>query len=395
MAFAFHSPLAESWSAAAENPLAAALAELRSAGHDVIDLVSANPHEHGLRFPDDVLADIVGRTLQESPSVHVYSPDSLGQHEAREAVADFYRRRGEPADPARIVLTPGTSMAYFYALRLLTRAGDDVLAPKPGYPLFDNLCELCGLRLRHYHLRESAEGWRPDPEEIAWQCTPRTRVLMLVSPHNPTGMVLRPEELEAIAAVARRKNLAVIFDEVFSEFLQHPGQALPRPRAEQFPLVLTLNGFSKMFSLPGWKFGWMKIDGDDAAVRPLLAALEQMSDTFLPVNELVQATAPTLFDAGREVSERLSREYAERRALAHQLSPRAAHLPESGVYLALKLPPSDESELNAVLRLLRDHHVHAHPGFYYDLPGHLVITCVPRPELIREGMRRIGEALSR
>src|SRR5262249_10476925 len=130
------------------------------------------------------------------------------------------------------------------------------------------------------------------------QITTRTRAIILISPHNPTGMVADDSQLAGLAEIAGRHHLPIIADEVFGEFLFGIDK-LPRAAYTNAPLVFTLNGFSKMFALPGIKAGWMVVSGEDGLVRKSMSALEMMSDTFLPVNEMVQFAVPGIFTRGR------------------------------------------------------------------------------------------------
>lgn len=381
-------PLIESWSDAAAGPLNKALEARRRAGLPIIDLITTNPHEAGLCFPPDDLRAIVDDALTSCRTVSVYTPDPRGQAPARQAIAAYYAARGTPVDANQIVLTPGTSMGYFQAIRLLTQPGDDILVPKPGYPLLDDLADICGTQLRRYHLRPGEGGWRIDPGELEFQITPRTRAVVIVSPHNPTGSVASSEELATIGAVCRRHGIALLFDEVFCEFL-HPDTTFPRPRAADSPLCVTLNGFSKMLSLPQWKIAWMAVSGDDEKTKSFLAALEHLSDAFLPVNELAQAMIPSLLDVGaRKVIPALAAAYRDRLQLAITLCRHPTHMPEGGVYLCARLPEGAHDE-NHALSLLSDHGVLVHPGYYYDMPGHIVMTAVATPEQLRLALARV------
>jgi aspartate/methionine/tyrosine aminotransferase len=436
------------WSSAAPAPLAAAAEALRAAGRPPLDLIAANPHDHGLVFPAERLRAIVDRALAAS-AVARYEPDPLGAPDARRAVAEFYRRRGwpdDPLDPARIVLAPGTSQAYFYALRLLTDPGDEVLVASPGYPLLDDLCAVAGVGLRRYHLKCDAGQWRPDVAEIDFQCTPRTRAVMVVSPHNPTGCMFTAADYAALGEVCRQRGLALVVDEVFSECLApitgsppassssiasmpsmppSPDLAvpppLPRPNPADFPLVLILNGVSKMLSLPGWKLAWMAVGGDPARVAPFMNALERLSDTFLPVPDLQQAMLPDLLAAGDGVDGEagacggrvideigmigvigdLAAAYARRRSAALEALTHAGFRPDAcpaGVYLCPRLPervgspadasiPADEA---FALDALDHAGVLIHPGHYYGLPNHWVMTCVAGEGTLEAAIGRIA-----
>jgi len=258
--------------AASKNPLYLLRDELNHDGRAVIDLVRGNVNEHGIVFPPEVLSAI----LQDAAkSARVYQPDSFGQTPAREAVCAYYNGL-IPAN--QLVITPGTSVSYWYCFKLLAEPGDEILTPQPSYPLFDYIAKLCGVNLRHYRLREDRD-WTIDLNHLEDQITTKTRAIVLISPHNPTGMVAGDSDLRALAEIATRHRLPIISDEVFSEFL-FGMESLPRPASTNAPLVFTLNGFSKMFALPGMKIGWIGLSGDPGLVAKSLSAMELISDTF-------------------------------------------------------------------------------------------------------------------
>lgn len=277
------------------NPLYKLRDEITSAGHAVVDLTSGNVTEQGILFPQPLLEGILTEASRRS---RIYRPDSFGQMPAREAVSRYYLAQGIEIPPEQILLTPGTSLSYWYCFKLLADEGDEILCPRPSYPLFDYIAALSGVRLVSYRLDEEQQ-WAIDFANIENSISTRTRALVVISPHNPTGHVSTQNELDKIGELALRHDLAIIADEVFSEFLIER-RTLPRPTGSRAPLVLTLNGFSKMFALPGIKFGWMAVSGEQEKVRRAMRALELISDTFLPVNEIVQAAAPDIFEQGRD-----------------------------------------------------------------------------------------------
>ena len=132
------SSLAESL-AAAKNPLYILHDKLRADGHEILDLVKGNVNEHGIVYPQEVLRDILRNATEQA---RVYKPDSLGQMKAREAIASYYDGK-IPAE--QIVVTPGTSVSYWYCFKLLAEPGDEILTPQPSYPLFEYIARLCGV----------------------------------------------------------------------------------------------------------------------------------------------------------------------------------------------------------------------------------------------------------
>jgi alanine-synthesizing transaminase len=374
-----------------KNPLYRRRDELQSQGIILTDLISGNVNEQGILFPQEALVEILVRAAHRCT---IYRPDSFGQKAAREAICAHYAARGISIPAENFLLTPGTSIAYWYSFRLLADEGDEILCPSPSYPLFDYIAALSGVRLIPYRLEEK-DGWAIDREYLESVVSTRTRAIVLISPHNPTGYVASREEIAAMAEVAARHDLAIISDEVFSEFLI-AGDEFPRAAASSAPLVLTLNGFSKMYALPGIKLGWMAVSGELKRVARALQALELISDTFLPVSEFTQAAVGDIFRMGEEFLADYARQVRERWRLAHsELSAgnRCKYVaPGGGFYVTLRLDDSDEE--GAALKALNDEHLLVHPGYYYDMkPHHLVISFIQHPDVLRNAMPRLLRAL--
>ncbi len=369
------------------NPLYRLLGEIRAQGYKIIDLVSGNVTEHGIVFPQELLEAILMRVCRVAA---VYRPDSLGQLSAREAIASYYAEAGLSVNPGRILLTPGTSISYWYCFKLLADEGDEILCPCPSYPLFDHIAALSGVTMVPYPLDESG-GWSIDPDCVESQISTRTRAIVLISPHNPTGHVASDEELRNLAEIAARHRLALISDEVFSEFLLAAGR-FPRAAATAAPLVMTLNGFSKMFALPGIKLGWMALTGEEEPVQDAMRSLEFISDTFLPVNELVQAAVPAILDEGRLFLGACRQEIRMRWETARSLLSRATECrfvdPEGGFYVTVNIGETDEER--AAEKILAESHILVHPGHFYEIrPNHLVFSFAHEPGVIRRALPAI------
>ena len=366
--------------------------ELKAPGYEIRDLVSGNINECGYVFPQNLIEEILARATREC---RVYLPDSFGRLSAREAVSEFYAGYGVTIDPSDILITPGSSMAYWYCFRLLANAGDEILCPRPSYPLFDYIALMADVKLTSYRMSEE-NGWAIDLEYLEANITTRTRAIVLISPHNPTGYIASAEEIAALSDIARRHNLPIISDEVFSEFLIEPGE-LPRPATGGAPLVFTLNGFSKMLAMPGMKFGWMTVSGDEDKVRQAMRALELISDIFLPVNEIAQAAAPEFFQLGNavrfEFAMRIRKAWLSTEQHLSKTKACRYEKPHGGFYVVLNLTSGsgaccDEEE--TARRVLRDNHLLVHPGYFYDMdPHHLILCFVQEPEIINTAFPKL------
>ena len=164
----------------APNRLAQAVVEQRRSGRAFIDLTESNPTQAGFEYPPDLLASLASaRALR-------YEPSPCGAIDARRAIAGDYRRQGMTVPPDRIVLTASTSDAYSLLFKVLADARDEVLVPRPSYPLLDHLTRLDLVASRPYDL-DLHGSWSIDFGSLERALTPRTRAVVVVSPNNPTG----------------------------------------------------------------------------------------------------------------------------------------------------------------------------------------------------------------
>ncbi|MBI3697914.1 MAG: pyridoxal phosphate-dependent aminotransferase, partial [Acidobacteria bacterium] len=272
------------------NRLARAAGERRRAGKTILDLTESNPTRCGFEYD---AATIQGALAD--PRGLVYDPQPRGLLAAREAVAAYY---GGRVSPERILLTAGSSEAYGFLFRLLADAGDNVLAPQPGYPLFEFLSRLDDIEVAGYRL-EYHHGWEIDFSSLEAAAGPRTRAVMVIHPNNPTGSLVGPEERERLVEFCRRTGLALIADEVFLDYCL-PGAM---GRAGSFAgtdevLNFTLNGLSKTAALPKMKLGWIVTGGPPREVEEAMARLDIIADTYLSVGTPVHWALPRLL-AGR------------------------------------------------------------------------------------------------
>src|SRR5438067_13703439 len=161
------------------NALTERLRARREAGAEIVDLTESNPTRAGFVYPAEQIAQALA-----DPRALLYEPAPAGLAGARQAVAQGYY--GSRVDPSRILLTASTSEAYAYLIKLLTDPGDELLVPRPSYPLFEFLAALESVRISQYPLVYDP-GWTIDIEALAAAVTDRTRALVLVNPNNPTG----------------------------------------------------------------------------------------------------------------------------------------------------------------------------------------------------------------
>src|SRR5439155_4629390 len=174
----------------------------------------------------------------------VYSPAPAGAMAAREAVAAYYAARGRCVPADRVLLTASTSEAYAYLFKLLCDPGDHVLTPRPSYPLFEFLAKMESVEIRQYPLVYHG-AWAIDVEAVAAAVNARTRAVVLVNPNNPTGSYVKPGELAALAALCAEREVALISDEVFSDYMWDQSAGLRNCAVEDW-LTFSMSGLSKI-----------------------------------------------------------------------------------------------------------------------------------------------------
>jgi len=381
------------------NRVARALGRIRARADAVIDLTESNPTRVGLCYPPgilDALADESGLA---------YDPQPRGLAVAREAVARHLGRQGVRVDPSRVVLAAGTSEAYSRLFTLLCDPGDEVLVPRPGYPLLDHLTRLDGITPRPYPLAYHGT-WEIDGDALERRVTPRTRALVVVNPNNPTGSYLSAADRALVRAVCRRHGLALIADEVFLRYALD-GEAPARPATRLAPargrsvvgrmdgvLTFGLGGLSKEVGLPQLKLAWIVVDGPLRAAARALRALEFVSDAYLSVAAPVQLAAGRLLEDGDTVARSIAaRVRRNRDALRGRVAEHPAHtlLRLDGGWYAVVQVPATQPEEALVLDLIEHDRVVVHPGYLYDFPreAFVVLSLLPAPRPFEDGVARL------
>jgi len=368
-----------------ENRISGVLEDLRLDGRRVLDLSRSNPTACGFRYNETQI-----RRAISASKVLRYEPDPRGLAVARTAICGYYEAKGEGLAADDLVLTSGTSEGYSFLFRLLCNAGDEVLIPSPGYPLFDFLADLCDVKLVRFPLVYD-HGWQIDFAALAAAASERTRALVVVHPNNPTGHYTSESEQSQLAEFCRPRGIALIADEVFLDF-----SLVGRRRsfASAGTLSFTLSGLSKICGLPQMKLAWIAASGDDEEKREALARLELIADAYLSVGTPVQLAAAALLGTRTAFrAQAVERIRANLRELDGQLSRQSAcsRLVCEGGWTAVLRVPALESDEDLTIALLKERGVHVHPGHFYDFPksGHIVISLIVPEQEFAEGVQRV------
>jgi aspartate/methionine/tyrosine aminotransferase len=366
--------------------------ELRAAGREVLDLTISNPTRAELHYDAETILQAL-----VNPEAMDYDPQPKGLRSAREAVAGYYGKQHNDIDPESIVLTSSTSEGYSYVFRLLCNVEDEILVPKPSYPLFEFLADLQDVKLVPYPLLYD-HGWQIDFPSLYKAVNHRTRAVVLVHPNNPTGSFVADEERSALNQFCREYNLALVADEVFLDYA-HDGAARATFADNREALTFTLSGLSKISGLPQMKLAWIVTSGADEQVSAALARLEVIADTYLSMNAPIQLAAPVLLEQRHSVQplllDRVRANLSELdRGLAKQKSCRRLDV-EGGWYAVLRVPVTQSDE-DLAIEILRKHSVLVHPGHFYDFPsdGYLIVSLITPLQDFRKGIAKVLEPLN-
>ena len=369
------------------NRFTQAVEEVRASGGEFVDLTISNPTRAGITYDRTAILE----ALQNEQSLD-YDPQPKGLLSAREAVADYYRSRGENVGPESLVLTSSTSEGYSYVFRLLANPGDEILVPKPSYPLFDFLADLQDVKLVPYPLIYD-HGWQIDFHTLERAIGPATRGIVLVNPNSPTGSYVSAAERDRLNGICREHRLALIVDEVFLDYALD-GSPHPSFATNQGDVTFTLSGLSKISALPQMKLAWIALSGPAAEAHSAMQRLEVIADTYLSVSAPVQLAAAKMLEQRVSVQAQiLDRVRLNLRELDHQLAQQksCARLSvEGGWYAVLRVPVTQTDEELAIA-LLREKGVLVHPGHFYDFPqdGFLVLSLIAPTNEFRHGVAEI------
>ena len=403
-------------------------------GLSFIDMTVSSPVKAGLPI------DLTGVVEEARKDFGCWNPDAAGWKSAREAVVEYYRERGGNFDAGQIILTASTSEAYSVLFKAFCDPGDVILTPMPGYPLLDTLAQLEHLECAPYFLklrRENARKLATDERrEISAKsdvilsgainetsyfsslvelcplgknpvktdfrfvldsdsllaAPEKAKILLLVSPHNPTGHCVSRTEWNEVVSFCEQHNLILVVDEVFGDYgfsddvrRSWTFLADSKPKCP----IFWLNGLSKTVGSPQLKLGWMAFYAPDEQFEPIRAALEFVEDAYLSVSAPAQALARPLLASSAAYESRVKDRLLQNWKNLREAFP-SKYCPEvvGGWYATIRLGEDDEE---LTLRLLREKHVLVQPGFFFDFDedGWVVVSLLQEPSQFKEAVARM------
>ena len=375
--------------------------ELEAAGRDIIKLNIGNPGRFGFRAPAHLTAAITAHLGDSDAYCH-----EQGLESAREAILAQQRGRGaDIADIDRIFIGNGVSELIDLSLRALLDPGDEVLLPAPDYPLWSAATILNAGTPRHYACAAS-RAHLPDPDEIDALCSPRTRAIVLINPNNPTGACYPRELLERVVAIAERRGLLLLSDEIYDDIRYDGAPFTPLASLAGALPCVSFGGLSKVHRACGFRIGWATLSGGGARVEAYREALQLLAALRLCANVPAQwAIEPAL--TGPDTISALTvpggRLHESRRSALESVA-RSRFLeciaPEGALYAfpsvsAEVFPVFDDNAF--AMRLLDEERALVVPGSSFNLQQsrHFRITLLPEARDIADVFARVERVLAR
>jgi len=326
---------------------------------------------------------------------HTFYAPNPGIAPLREAIARYLTRNGRPVEAPQVAVTASGVNALMLVVQALLDPGDRVVIPMPAWPNMDGIARVLGARVAPLPLRIANGVWRVDLDELVAAVTPDTRLLFLNSPGNPTGWTLTAEEQRVILDHCRRTGTWILADDVY-ERLYFAGDAAPSFLSIATPQdrVVSVNSFSKSWSMTGWRLGW-------------IVAPPALMDSLAKLNEFNMSSAPTFvqhagvvaLDEGDAFIAETQARYRAARDLAHGILGAVpgvtAPRPEGAMYLFLKVAGCTDSVALAK-SLLHSAGVGLAPGAAFGAggEGHLRLCFAQSEDRLRTACTRLAQSLA-
>ncbi len=375
--------------------LAVAADQVASQGHNILYLNIGDPNKFDFPTPPHMI-EAAERAMREGFNGY---GDSLGERSALRAIHDLAEAKGF-RNFQGIMVGFGSGEVIDHCLTALLNPGDNVLTPCPDYPLYGAVLGKLSAQPNPYYLNED-NGWQPDVDDIAARINPRTKAILLINPNNPTGAIYSRATLERVVELARRHKLLILADEIYDRLIideecEHVSVAALAP---DLP-VITFNGLSKAYLVPGWRIGWAIATGPEGSFGDYLESVYKLLRARLSApHPFMYAIAPALEGPQDHLAQARAK-LRRRRDLTVEWAARTPHIsltaPQGAFYAFPKLDIPEE-DIQFVTELLQQKHVLCvHGTGFGQRQGerHMRMVFLPQEEVLNQAYAAISEFIS-
>eukprot|EP00189_Rhodosorus_marinus_P010630 CAMPEP_0184739176 /NCGR_PEP_ID=MMETSP0315-20130426/2018_1 /TAXON_ID=101924 /ORGANISM="Rhodosorus marinus, Strain UTEX LB 2760" /LENGTH=450 /DNA_ID=CAMNT_0027207729 /DNA_START=146 /DNA_END=1498 /DNA_ORIENTATION=- len=366
-------------------------------GKEVISLSLGDPTTYGNLVVSEKAARAVADAVM-SGIANGYAP-STGLKTAREAVAKFYMdpKKGVHVEPEDVILTSGCSHALQMTVTALVdpSGNQNILLPRPGFPLYNTIAEHVGVEIREYPL-DPDRDWEVDLDALDQLMDSRTAAILINNPSNPCGSVYSERHLEEIASISRKRQVPIIADEIYNGFcftgLDSPLMGSLRVKTP----VISVGGISKKYLVPGWRLGWLVIHDADNALKKVRMALERLATLIVGPNSIVQTALPKIlanvdepwFQGILSILEDNASLVYERLKLIPGIK---ADRPQGSMFMLVNVRGVNPDDLTFARDLFDRQRIIVLPGTVFGVPGFVRITFSAPKHVLMEACDRLQE----
>ncbi|HEV2234915.1 MAG TPA: aminotransferase class I/II-fold pyridoxal phosphate-dependent enzyme [Terriglobia bacterium] len=334
--------------------LAVVAEKLVREGKEILPLNIGDPLKFDFQTPPHLI-EAVAKAMRDGKNG--YAP-SLGIDDALGAIRSEAERKGI-RNIQSVFITQGVSEAVDICLTALVNSGENIVTPSPEYPLYSAVLAKLGIHPNSYALDESLE-WEPDLEHLERRIDNGTRAIVVINPNNPTGAVYSRQKLEAIAELARRHNLVIFADEIYDKLVLDGDPHISIAALAPDVPVVTFNGLSKSYLVPGWRVGWAVVSGDPTAVRPYIDGIHKLLRARLSANCPEQFAVRAALEGPQDHLAEAVRKLRARRDLTMkwcEATPQLSCVKPRGAFYAFPKVDITRGDEEFVRELLREKHV--------------------------------------
>ncbi|CAH0558156.1 unnamed protein product [Brassicogethes aeneus] len=369
----------------------------------VIALSIGDPTVYGNLPQADETIKAVVKILEEG-SCNGYAP-SVGYEDSRRAVAEYLSHDGVEVDKKDVVLCSGCSSSLELCITALACANkkQNILIPRPGFPIYRTLAESIGVAVKYYNLLPEKD-WEVDLYHLESQIDQYTAAIVLNNPSNPCGSVFSRKHLSDILELAYRRRIPVIADEIYEQ-LVFPGKKFASTASlhSQVP-ILICGGLAKRFLVPGWRLGWIVVHDEINAFQNIRKALVSLSQRTIGSNTLIQGALPAILrNTPQSFHDDLINTLRKHAEIAFeglkQAKGMSPYMPEGTMYMVVEVQmnrfPKFTNGLDFVQKLMEEESVFLLPGDCFQIPGFMRIVLTVPENLLKEACSRICEFCNR
>ncbi|MAJ50091.1 MAG: aminotransferase [Flammeovirgaceae bacterium] len=373
--------------------------QMEEDGHQIIKLNIGNPASFGFEAPDEITQDVI-RNMKKSSGY----TESYGLFEPRKAIMHYTQQKSiVDVDVDDIILGNGVSELIVMAMQGLINNNDEVLIPKPDYPLWTAAVTLAGGNPIHYTCDEDA-NWFPDIKDIESKITNKTRAILVINPNNPTGALYSDELLNQIIEVARKNNLIIFADEIYDKVLYDENKHTSIASLADDVLFVTLNGLSKNYRACGYRAGWLVVSGNKSLGKDYLEGLNILASMRLCANVPGQLAIQTALGGYQSINDLVapSGRLFKQRELSYNMMTNIPGVscvkPSAAMYLFLKLDPKKyqiKNDQEFILDFLKEKKVLMvqGSGFNWHDNNHIRMVFLPNEDELKIAIERFSDYL--